>query len=225
MGCTASTLPNSGLPNYIVEDYDDFDNRDDIEISHHDNHKSRSEVHLQNGIDRLRNNIITGRHTQQHHQRQRQRRQSSFSCGGGSDHHIGMGGGPLSLKCGANRASVTDSPEKCKRKEFSSSNAPSYCTAGVHQTIDDYLSEHSRQGLQYESATKQLQQLITPDEYDNLINIHPSQPPFLGSTYWVAVSPSQSSKKSSRSYSRNSSSYSSPPQQQQQLMRKDQQHH
>lgn len=216
MGCTASTLPNSGVPNYIAEDYDDFDNRDDIEISHHDDHKS--EVHLQNGIDR-RNNYITGRPIQQHHQRQRQRqrRQSSFSCGGGSDHHIGMGSGPLSLNCGANPASITDSPEKCKRKEFSSSNAPSYCAAGVHQNIDDYLTEHSRQGLQYESATKQLQQLITPDEYDNLINIHPSQPPFLGSTYWVAVSPSQSSKKS-LSYSRNSSTYSSPPQQHHQLL-------
>lgn len=209
MGCTASTLPNSGVSNYIIEDYADFDNRDDIEISHHDDDHKSEEVHLQNDIDR-RNNIITGRHTQQHHHRQRQRRQSSFSCGGGSDHHIiGMGGGPLSLNCGANPASITDSPEKCKRKEFSSSNvdaisSSSYCAAGVHQRIDDYL---------------------TPDEYDNLVNIHPSQPPFLGSTYWIAVSPSQSSKKSSSYLRNNSNSYSSPPQQQQQSIRKDQQQH
>ena len=62
MGCTASTLPNSGVSAYIVEDYDDFDNRDDIEISHHHD-DCKSEVHLQNDIDRrnkIREELVNG---------------------------------------------------------------------------------------------------------------------------------------------------------------------
>lgn len=93
--------------------------------------------------------------------------QTSFSCGGGvgSNSNLGVAGSLSQLSC-VNQKSIQDSPE---RRKLSSS---------ISQIRAVSVYQH------------QLQQLLSRDS--SLNNIHPSQPPFLGSTYWVAATPPSS---------------------------------
>lgn len=169
MGCSTSTLPNSGM----YTPYDDDNNRDDFDIFQYDDYCKQDQLRPH---DRRAGND---------HVYQPQQRRSSFSCGGG-------GGGPLSsLNC-ANQTSIVDSPERCtlssaKENYFSSSS----CTVGAHQHCDDYLTAEEKEEKKQQSL--QLQQLISTDTYHNLIQTHPSQPPFLGSMYWRPATPPRKS--------------------------------